>query len=96
MALAHQPSLSNCAALLAEPWASVLYHLDEFELVWMVCRNVSKMLSAEAERDFRYHRLPSLRFKWSFSIPDVWDRDDKLRKLRIRSPPLHIHGLQHQ
>jgi hypothetical protein len=78
MALAHQPSLSNCAALPAELWAFVLNHLDEFE-VWMICRNVSKMLRAEAERDFKHHRLPSLRFKWSFSIPDVWDQDDNLQ-----------------
>ena len=66
----------------AELWALIMTYLDEFT-VWMVCRYVSKMIRAEAERDFAKTRLPAIiSFNWEFHTGDgCWadDIDDLVR-----------------
>jgi hypothetical protein len=63
-------TVSKCPQLPAELWGSIFSHLDKYT-IWMVCRNVSKLLRGEAEGEFARVRLPKLYFKWSFSLGNV-------------------------
>jgi hypothetical protein len=53
-----------CRALLAEIWGHICAHVDVFSL-WIACRQVSKMVRAEAEREFARTRLPQLKLGWN-------------------------------
>jgi len=53
--------------LPAELWGEIFTHVDDFEL-WVVCRQVSSMLRAEAEREFATRRLSDLDLRWESFI----------------------------
>jgi hypothetical protein len=65
-----------CSSLPAEIWASIFTFTDDFTL-WVSCRQVTRMLRAEAEREFARTRLCKLRFKWDYSH-DFSHRDQLL------------------
>ncbi|KAF1848862.1 uncharacterized protein K460DRAFT_81747 [Cucurbitaria berberidis CBS 394.84] len=52
-----------CRPLPPELWAQICTHIDDFTL-WVICRQVSPVLKAEAEREFVKTHLPNLRMKW--------------------------------
>jgi hypothetical protein len=59
-------STARCPHLPAEIWARIFTFGDAVSL-WVNCRNVSRMLRAEAEREFATTRLPTLQIEWKFA-----------------------------
>lgn len=48
------------ASLPTELWVQILSHVDEDFTLWVVCRRLSKLIRAEAEREFATQRLGQL------------------------------------
>lgn len=48
--------IPQCPALPLEMWAHIFTFVDEVDL-WVTCRQVSRTLRAEAEREFAKNRL---------------------------------------
>ncbi|KAE8844416.1 hypothetical protein PTNB85_02681 [Pyrenophora teres f. teres] len=59
-------SVSTRGHLSVELWAHVLHHLDDDYTLWVTCRQVSRDIRAEAEREFAKARLPHLNLIWTF------------------------------
>jgi hypothetical protein len=57
-------NLLSCCPLSSEVWSLICAQTDDFTL-WIVYRQVSKVMRAEAEREFARTRLPQLRIKFS-------------------------------
>ena len=58
-----------CRPLPPEMWAEICSHIDDSTL-WIVCRQVSTVLRAEAEREFATSRLPFLKMYCEYSEVD--------------------------
>ena len=60
------PVVSNgYHALPVELWGEIFNHVDEIDL-WFTCRQVSRLLRSEAEREMTAHRLQKLNFRSHF------------------------------
>jgi hypothetical protein len=64
------PTLAT-SYLPAEIWGQVMSYVDNLHL-WVVCRQVSKALRSEAEREFAKHRFKNLHIHWDSAEPRAY------------------------